>query len=426
MSSNLLTLADTLMVGSLGTVELAAVGYGLMVIFTLYAFFLGFFSTFTTFAAQFHGADQVERGRSLLTLAVWFGTGAGLLILAAGLASGKVLPLMGLDPHLADMVYLYVSRRAFGAPFFFIGIAFSSILTGLGDTRTPMKITLLVNGINVALNYLLIFGHAGLPALGIAGAGLATALANGITLVIYLGILRRVLPAGMRAWRLFHRPDHRLVRDLARIGSPAGLYTAMDIGSLLAFSTIVERISIDALAVNQVAMRVMTLSFMVNMGFSIATTTMVGQAAGRREPFGVRQASRRTLHLGILALILLSTVYIALRYPIVHAFSLSGPLVAQGVQMVWLMSLFHVFDGLNIIIYGALKGLGDTRIPLFLAMFCMWGLGLPLSYALAIPLGFGLVGAWLALMIEMAGLGALYHRRFRKLTANPARWPVLV
>jgi MATE family multidrug resistance protein len=426
LSNNILSLADTVMVGTLGTTELAAIGYSILWIFFLYAFFFGFLGTFTTFAAQYHGAGDTEGCRRLLPAALGFGLAGGLVVLALSFGTRPALTLLGIQPRLVDLAGLYVTRRGLGAPFLLASVALNSYFHGLGRMRLPMAVTVVTNALNIVLNWLLIFGHAGLPALGMEGAAIATAVANLFGFLVYLAALPRALPEPLRRWRLARWPGSAFYRDFQRVGLPAGVYVLLDLGSLMVFSTIVERISVAALAVNQVAIRILALSFTVNLGLSIAANSLVGQAAGAGDPAAVRRWARRTTEIGLLALLGLSATYLLLRYPIVHAFSLEASLVPAGVSMIWLMTVFHFFDGLAIIVYGVLKGLGDTRWPLLLTVGLQWLLGLPLAWVLGLHSGLGLVGAWLGLILEMAFLALVFSLRARHMLADPARWPLRI
>lgn len=424
LSNNLLSLADTVMVGTLGTTELAAIGYSILWIFFLYAFFLGLLGTFTTFAAQYHGAGDTESCRRLLPEVLGLGLLSGLAALALSFGTRPALEFLGIEPRLVGLADAYVTWRGLGAPFLMTTVALSSYFHGLGRMRLPMAVTVTTNVLNVFLNWLLIFGHAGLPALGMEGAAIATALANVVGFLMFLAALPWALPEPLRGWRFSRRPAAGFYRDFWRVGLPAGFYVLMDLGSLTVFSTVVERISVAALAVNQVAMRIMALSFTINLGLSIAANSLVGQAAGAGDPAAVRRWARRTAEMGLMILAALSLVYLLLRYPIVRAFSLEPDLVPAGVTMIWLMTAFHFFDGLAILVYGVLKGLGDTRWPLAWTLAGQWLLGIPLAWLLGLHTPLGLTGAWLALILEMALIAGIFALRSRHMLADPARWPL--
>lgn len=425
ISNNLLALADTLMVGSLGTTELAAVGYGLLLVFLIYGFPIGLISIGNAFAAQFFGAGRGADCRRLVRLALWLGLVAGLGVAALSWASDGLMALLGIEPEIRRQAFLYVSRRALGAPFLFVVVGWANVLNGLGHVRTPMTLSVLANAMNIGLNYLLIFGHGGFPAMGIEGAALATAASNLVSFLVFAAILKWRPPAVLRPPDgAGERPDRAFAREFFRVGLPNGVYVLLDIGGLFAFSTIVEWIGVTALAINQVPVRVMALSYMFNLGLSIAATTLVGQAAGAGRPAAVSRSARLALQLSAGVLVALSLAYLLAREPIVRAFSLEAALVAPAAAMVSLMVVFHFFDGLTIVLYGCLKGLGDTRFPTLVYMVGQWLLALPLAWALAIPAGLGLPGAWAALILEMAATGLVFWLRFRHLERRPGRWPL--
>jgi len=417
LSFTAMGLVDTAMVGRLGAVSQGAVGLAHTWIFTLGVLGLGVLTVVNTFVAQHHGAGQPDEcGRVL-------GQGMRVAVLSAGVTvfllflSIPTLGWMGLGEGVADLGGIYAACRLLGFPAVFLYWVYNGYLEGLGRTRTPMVIAIVANAVNILLDWLLIFGPGPFPALGVAGAGLATAGSNMFMLAGFLWVVHRPgADYGARfGARLVHEPiDWARVRELFRVGVPMGLQFFLEVGAFMIFAVMIGWISAAALAANQVAMRLMSVSFMTTWGLGVAATTLVGRYLGAGQPQLAILAGRRTLALGLGVTGLAALVYTVLATPLSSLFTTDAEVVRLCAMLLPMAAIFQVFDGVNMISYGALRGAGDTRYPMWAVGFMSWVVGIPLVWWLALPAGLGVYGAWVGTTLMVAGMAGLLWWRFHR------------
>lgn len=419
LSFTAMGLVDTAMVGRLGALSQGAVGLAHTWIFTLGVLGLGVLTVINTFVAQHHGAGQPQEcGRVLgqgIRLAVLVG-GATVALLFLSIPA---LGWMGLGAGVADVGAVYTACRLIGFPAVFGYWVYNGYLEGLGRTRTPMLIAILANAVNITLDWLLIFGPGPFPELGVAGAGLATAASNLFMLACFVWVVHRPgADYGARfGARLVHEPiDLRRVRAMILMGLPMGLQFFLEVGAYMIFAVMIGWIGAAALAANQVAMRLMSVSFMTTWGLGVAATTLVGRYLGAGQPALALLAGRRTLVLGLGVTGLAALIYTALAVPLSALFTTDAEVLRLAVILLPLAAVFQVFDGINMISYGALRGAGDTRYPMWAVGFMSWVVGIPLVWWLALPAGLGVYGAWLGTTAMVAGMAALLWTRFHRST----------
>jgi MATE family multidrug resistance protein len=417
LSFTAMGLVDTAMVGRLGALSQGAVGLAHTWIFTLGVLGLGLLGVVNTFVAQHHGARQPEEcGRVLgqgLRLALLVG-GATMALLYA---SVPALGWMGLGAGVADLGGVYMSCRLIGFPAVLGYWVYNGYLEGLGHTRQPMLVAVAANAVNILLDWLLIFGPGPFPAMGVAGAGLATALSNLSMLACFAWLVHR------RGSTYRQRYGAELVREpldrgralaMLRVGWPMGLQFFMEVGAYMVFAVMIGWLGAAALAANQVTMRLLSISFMTTWGIGVAATTLVGRYLGAGRPELAAAAGRRTLVLGLAVTGLCALAFLSLASPLTRLFSSDAEVLRLAVLLLPVAALFQVFDGVNMVSYGALRGAGDTRWPMWAVAGMSWLVGVPLVWWLGIHSGLGVRGAWLGMLAMVAGLATLLWARFQR------------
>jgi multidrug resistance protein, MATE family len=415
LSFTAMGLVDTAMVGRLGAVSQGAVGLAHTWIFTLGVLGLGLLSVVNTYVAQNHGANRPQEcGRVLgqgVRVAVLVG-GATMILLFLSL---PMLGWMGQGAGVADLASIYASCRLVG----FLGVfgywVYNGYLEGLGHTRTPMVIAILSNLVNIVLDWVLIFGVGPFPAMGVAGAGLATALSNLFMLAAFVVVVHRPRSPythGFGAARIHEPLDLRYTLELMRTGIPMGMQFFLEVGAFMVFAIMIGWVSAAALAANQVTMRLMSVSFMTTWGLGVAATTLVGRYLGAGQPDLAQIAGRRTLLLGLGVTCTAAVVYVALAGPLSSLFTNDAEVLRLAVMLLPVAAVFQILDGVNMISYGALRGAGDTRFPMWAVGFMSWVVGIPLVWWLTMPGGLGVYGAWLGTTAMVAGMAALLWGRF--------------
>ncbi len=380
-------LADTAMVGHLGTEELAALAIAATLLagaFTLFNFL-----TYGTTAqvARLHGAGQEEAAGRIAAQALWLSTGIGL-VLTALLASFAVplVDLMGGEGRTGGLAVLYLRIGSIGLIFALIALAGQGYLRGVSDLRTPLVIVVVANAVNVVLNVLFIYGFGW----GLAGSAWATVIAQA-------GMGAAFAWALLGAPALSRRPSVAAMRPLARIGGEIFVRTAALYGSFLVASAVLARVGEDSLAAHQIAFQLFVFLALVLDAIAIAGQVIVGRSLGAGDAEGAYRAARRMIELAVAAGAVFALVMLALIGLLPRAFT-SDPDVIERAQEIWpLFALMQPANGAVFALDGILIGAGDTR-------FLMWGM-LAASVGVFIPvalgslaLGLGIVGVWAGLV----------------------------
>ena len=413
VSQTVMWTVDSAMVGHVGKTELAAVGLGGLLIFTLYSFFIGLSYSLNPFVAQSFGARDYTRISCFMWHGVYLGLASGAVMLVIRSFNPWTIDLLGPAPEVRPLCLEYTNIRMLSAPFFLLHYFYSNFFRGIGNTRTPMKVAIVANLTNIIIDYLLIFGPGPFPALGVVGAAWATFIANFLSAVI-LAVISLSRP--YRARYETHR--HRAIRpdtvlQLLRVGTPIGIHYVLDIGSFLVFSAYVGRMGTEQLAANHIIIQVLALSFMPANGFAVAATTLMGQHIGAGDPHIAKRTGYQTLKLGLLYATFVALAYVVFSEGLVRIFNDDPMVVWFGRRIIPLAAAFQFFDAVQIIASGALRGAGDTKVPMMLILGGGWCLFLPLAFLFGTVLDRGVIGAWLGATIYVVFLGVAMFLRFK-------------
>jgi MATE family multidrug resistance protein len=413
MSNTTMGVVDTAFVGHLGARELAAVGFGGIWLWTLICGVIGTTVGVQTFVSQHHGRGEPEKcsawaWQGLYTL-VPLSVG-GAIALTFGVE--KLLDLLGPSAEIRPLVSEYMTTRLIGTAGLCTAATLAAFFQGIGNTRTPLYMTLAANLVNVVLDYALIFGHFGLPAWGVGGAATATACAEWVYAAGMLIAFRRASVRGAHAARA-PRPQLAAVRRLLRTGAPIGGQWMLEMLSFSVFLTMVARMGDAPLAASQIFISLLSMSFMQASGLGTGVATLVGRYIGAGEPALVQRSYRSALKVTAAFAGSVAVVFVALPGPLVLIFSrdaevlaLAGPLLAVG-------ALFQLFDAFAIVTDGALRGAGDTRVPFAVRIVLAWAFFLPLAWLLSVHWEGGLTSAWIGGTAYVGLLAAYLVHRFR-------------
>jgi MATE family multidrug resistance protein len=413
VSQTVMWTVDAAMVGHVGKVELAAVGLGGLMVVTLYAFFMGLSYSLSTYVAQNFGARNYAKCGALLSQGVYLAIASGVTLLLVRQLNPYTIDLLGPAPDVKVLAVRYTDIRMLSAPFFILHYFYSNFFRGIGNMRTPMKVAIVANVLNIVLDYFMIFGKGPFPALGVAGAAWATSAAN----LVFAGLLAAI--AMIRPYRERYetykhwRLDLGAIRGLLGIGIPIGVHYFLDIGSFLIFSAYVGRMGTNELAANQIIIQILAMSFMPCHGFSVAATTLMGQYIGAGQPAIAKRSAYKTVRLGLIFAGILGLTYILLSENLVRVFNDDPTVVWYGKRLILLAAVFQFFDALQMVTGGALRGAGDTRFPMMLALGGGWLLFLPLAYVCGTLLEGGVVGAWIGGVVYVIILGVGMFIRLR-------------
>lgn len=431
LSQMSMSFVDVMMVGRLGTEALAAVVLGSTTYFTLALVCVGVLVAVQPTVAQAVGAgDEAVAGRGARQ-GLWLATLLGLPFTVGLGYMEEALLWTGQAPETAALAGAYVGAIRWG----FIPNLWFTALRGLceGTARpTPvLVVTLLGVAANVGLNYVLMFGALGAPALGLVGTGWSSAITISLMFValsvyVRIGPLRRFhVFAGLR------RPDPEALRALFRLGWPIGVAFGLEAGLFSAATLLVGRLPDYevALAAHQIALNAASVSFMVPLGIGMAGGVRVGQAAGAGDLAGTARAGWTAAALGTTFMTLSACLFWFRPEVVIWIYAGDTPdasVAHLGGVLLGIAAVFQLFDGAQATLGGALRGLKDTRAPMVIGAVAYWAVGLTLAGVLGLALGWGAPGLWWGLTAGLGVAAAGLAARFRALTRDPSFRPEAV
>jgi MATE family multidrug resistance protein len=413
LSTSLMSVVDSAMVGRVGPTELAAVGFGGIWLWALFSILFGTASGVQTFVSQADGAGATRSCGPWVWQGLYALMPAGIVFVAilAWLLE-PALTLLGPSVEMRTLTSDYVRARLIGEIGFVAVMLINSFYRGLGDTRTPLYITLFANVVNVVLDYGLIFGELGLPKWGVAGAGAATAIAQWSNAIVLFVIFQRRSVAK----RCNTRPaavNGKQIKRFLWTGAPIGGQWFIGMLSFSAFTTLVARMGDESMAASQAFVMLLSLSFMQAVGVSIATAILVGRYIGAGDPSAAIRTFRSSILLGIALAACIAIAFVAIPIPLLRIFTDDAKVLELGRPLLLLGALFQLADAVAIISEGALRGAGDTRWPFAIETAMGWGVLVPLAYYVGVVLEYGLTGAWLASLAHIVTLASILVLRFR-------------
>lgn len=399
-------LVDTLMVGRLSPEAIGAVGVGNAVFMAVGVFAMGMLLGLDTLVSQAFGADRIEECHRWLLHGVVLCLLLVLPVTALLLLVSRGLDGWGLTPEVLVLTHPYLDVVTWSVLPLLLFFAFRRYLQGLGAVR-PIMITLVAaNLVNVAANWILVFGKFGAPALGVSGAAWATVLSRAVMAASLMGII--IHREHGRRPGLFHTPlaiDSRWLRRLAHLGWPAALQLTLEVGVFAAASALAGRFPPASLAAHQIALNLAGVTFMVPLGIGAAGAVRVGHAVGRRDGPAAARAGWTALLFGGCFMCTAAVLFLAVPRILIGAFTADPAVLETGAALLAVAAVFQLFDGLQGVGTGVLRGIGDTRTPMLWNFAAHWVLGLPLAYTLAFNMGLGVIGLWWGLSLGLTICG---------------------
>jgi MATE family multidrug resistance protein len=416
--------ADTVMLGWYGVEELAALVLAGPIFFVLFIVGSGFAWAVMPMVASYAGSGQGTQVRRVTRMGLWLSVLYGLLVTPLLLWSEPILLALGQEAGVSALAADYLRLIALGFIPSLLVMVLKSYLAALERTQAVFWITIATAVLNGLLNYALIFGNWGAPELGVAGAAIASVTLQIVTVLVLCLYVARVTPEYALFTRIW-RADWEAFRAVFRLGWPIGLTSLAETGLFAASSLMVGWIGTVELAAHGIALNVASITFMVHIGLSQAATIRVGQFHGRHETAELRRAAFVAYGLSGLMVAVTIAAFLLFGEPIVGLFVDPGDparpaIIAVGVTLLAMAALFQLVDAGQVMSLGILRGLQDTRVPMIMAAVSYWGLGMPAAYALGFPLGFGVVGVWIGLVLGLAGAAALLFLRFWALAGRSA------
>lgn len=418
MAQMALHVTDTIMLGWYGVPELAAVVLGSSFFFFLFILGSGFSNALMgRIAASLGAGDEVQVRRDA-RMGLWLSIGYGIIAMPVMAVAGPILLALGQDPHLAALAQEYLSFGLWGMVPALVVASLRAYLSAQERAQVVMWVTLLGVVVNIGMNWMFIFGNLGAPELGVGGAALAS-VAVQIASAGLLALYAAKHPA-LRHFRLFARfwrPDREALVAVARMGLPVGLTHLSEVGLFQATALMMGWIGVEALAAHGIALEITSVTFMIHLGLSNAATVRAGHAYGAGDALRLREGARVALILSFAFAGVTIALFLGLPELLVGLFlDRANPdapaILAFGATLLAVAGLFQLFDAAQVMALGLLRGVHDTRVPMWVATFSYWCIGIPASYTLAFPLGMGGVGLWLGLVVGLACVGLTLIVRF--------------
>jgi MATE family multidrug resistance protein len=381
---------DAVMAGRVSPRDLASVALGNSIWIPVYLLMSGVLLATTPKVAQRFGAGQLDEIGPLVRQALWLALCVGLIGSGLLLGAEPILHWMKVDPQLIEPSMGYLHGIAFGLP----GMAFYYVLRcysdGMGRTRPSMVIGLCGLLLNIPLNYTLIYGHFGAPALGGVGCGWAS------------GIVMWFMALSMAGWTFwapfyartrvlvrFDRPKWAVIKRLVSIGLPIGIAVFAESSIFAVIALLIGSLGSTVVAGHQIALNISSLLFMIPYSLGMAVTVRVGQALGAGNPWQARFAAKVGLGAALVFAAFSAALILLLREPIASIYTPDKAVIQIASMLIVYAALYQFSDAIQVICAGALRGYQDTRVTMILTLFAYWGIGLPVGYALGLTDWFG-------------------------------------
>jgi len=421
-SFTLMQFFDRIFLARHGSVSLRAALPAGMLGFTMTAFFQTLAGYAGTFTAQYHGAGRKRECGEATAQGIWLGLLTWPLGLALIPVGFWILSVAGHPAAVLAAEKTYLGILMTGCGLWSLTNAVGGFFSGRGDTATPMRASLLANVGNIVLDYALIFGHWGFPALGIAGAAIATVAGLALGLAYLLAkYFQRRFREEYGTWRTLRRPEWTRMGPLLRYGTPAAVQTLQDVGSFTFFLVLLGRLPEADMAASNIAFSINNVAFMPLLGMGMAATIVVGQHQGARRPAIAERAGWTALKLSWLYMGLIALTFLLFPAPYFALFTGEaagmvplGEVLGKGRWLLAMMAGWGLLDAVNLVLGGALRGAGDTRFVLAATSLATWGVWIPGELALVLWLDAGLMATWLWMTVFVFLLAGVLGWRFRR------------
>ncbi len=417
---------DNIMVGQLGSAELAAVSLGNSFIFIAMSLGIGFSTAITPLIAEADSEGNFTKGKAAFKHGLFLCTNLGISLFLLILLSK---PLMGVMEQPEEVVVLarpYLDLVAFSLIPLIVFQAFKQFSDGLSMTRFPMYATIVANIINIILNYALIFGKFGFPQMGIVGAAVGTLVARIVMLFLlwYFLIKNDKSRDYVRNLKLL-KLEKRMIRKLNHLGFPSAMQMFFEVAIFTAAIWLSGLLGKNAQAANQIALNLSSMTFMVAMGLSVAAMVRVGNQKGLQAFRELRRIAFSIFLLGLAFALVFALMFFALHEELPKLYvDLENPVDAiDTMEVVMIASnlliasaVFQLSDSLQVMVLGALRGIQDVKIPTLITFLAYWVIGFPICYYLGKEDSLGSIGIWIGLVVGLTSAGILLYLRFNYLT----------
>jgi MATE family multidrug resistance protein len=419
-------LADNIMVGQLGTAELAAVSLGNSFVFIAMSLGIGFSTAITPLVAEADGAGLKENAKSALKHGLLLCTVLGLTLFGLILLAKPIMYAMKQPIEVVELALPYLDLVAFSLVPLIIFQAFKQFSEGLSQTKYPMYATIVANVINIVLNYLLIFGNFGFPELGIVGAAIGT-LVSRFFMVLYLWFILKTKEkfkyyvTGFN----FAKIEKTVMKKIVELGFPSALQMFFEVGIFTSAVWLSGVLGKNAQAANQIALNLSSMTFMFGMGLGVTAMIRVGNQKGLSNFKELRRIAQSIFLLTFLLEIIFAALFLIGRhwFPSLYLdiedmtnFADNTEVLVIAAELLLVAAFFQISDGVQVVVLGALRGLQDVKIPTVITFISYWLIGFPVSYYLCLHTDLKSTGIWVGLLTGLTASAIMLYLRFNYLT----------
>jgi MATE family multidrug resistance protein len=418
--------ADNIMVGQLGTAELAAVSLGNSFVFIAMSLGIGFSTAITPLVAEADGAGNKADGKSALKHGLVLCTFLGLSLFGVILLCKPLMYTMQQPTEVVELAIPYLELVAFSLVPLIIFQAFKQFSEGLSQTKYPMYATIVANVVNIILNYLLIFGSFGFPKMGIVGAAIGTLVSR----IIMVGFIWFLLKKKKKFHDYvtgfnFKKIEKIVMQKIISLGFPSALQMFFEVAIFTAAIWLSGVLGKNAQAANQIALNLSSMTFMVGMGLGVAAMVRVGNQKGLKNFVDLRRIAISIFLLTFLLEIVFAAVFLLGRNWLPTIYLDVDDIVNQidntevillAAKLLLVAAVFQISDGIQVVVLGALRGLQDVKIPTLITFIAYWLIGFPVSYYLGLFTEYKSTGIWIGLLLGLTASAVMLYLRFNYLT----------
>jgi len=420
------SLVDNIMVGQLGSAELAAVSLGNSFIFIAMSLGIGFSTAITPLIAEADSENDFKKGKSSFKHGLFLCSVLSLLLFIAILLAKPLMHLMKQPEEVVALAIPYLDLVAFSLVPLIIFQAFKQFSDGLSMTKYPMYATILANIINVVLNYILIFGKLGFPQMGIVGAAVGTLVSRIVMLFFMWWLLssKEKSKAYVRNIKLFVL-ESTMIRKILNLGFPSAMQMFFEVAIFTGAIWLSGLLGKNPQAANQIALNLSSMTFMVAMGLSVTAMIRVGNQKGLKNFKELRRIAFSIFLLGLGLAFVFAVLFLVFNeaLPKIYVdlndaenFADNTEVIAIAAKLLIAAAIFQLSDSIQVTVLGALRGLQDVKIPTLITFISYWIIGFPISYFLGKQEAYASFGVWLGLLVGLTSAAILLYIRFNYLT----------
>lgn len=422
----LVGIVDNIMVGKLGPTELAAVSLGNSFIFIAMSFGIGFSTAITPLVAEADGQNDIEKGRSVFHHGLFLCTILGVSLFTIIFFAKPIISFMGQPKEVVDMAKPFLDIVAFSLIPLVIFQGYKQFADGKSETKYAMWANLLCNVVHIIINYFLIYGIWIFPKMGIVGAAIGTVLSR-IIMVVYMHYALRSKAKFIPYFENFSFSEIKksVIRRIVALGLPSSLQMFFEVALFTGAIWLSGVLGTTSQAANQIALSLASLTFMFAMGMSVAAMVRVGNQKGLQDYKKLQVVARSIFLLAILLEIVFAAIFVIFHEHLPALFvnaentahiKDTGEVMHIASQLLLVAAVFQITDGLQVVVLGALRGLQDVKIPMYITFVSYWIIGFPVSIYLGLYTELKAVGIWIGLLAGLTAAAIFLYIRFENLT----------